>query len=62
MTRKNEEAKYLRKSGYSLKRSKKHNIYENKEGAIIVVSSPPSCSYSFAKLKKRIKSLSLINE
>ncbi len=62
MIRKNEESKYLSKSGYFLKRSKKHNIWTNKEGAMIVASSTPSCSYSFAKLKKRIKSLSLINE
>lgn len=62
MIRKNEESRYLSKSGYSLKRSRNHNIWQNQEGEIIVTSSTPSCPYSFIKLKKRIKSLACINK
>ena len=44
--------------GFSLIRVKKHNIWKNELGKIIVASNSPSCPYTFIKLKRRAEKLS----
>ena len=57
MMRQKEISKMMYSYGFYLARSRKHNIWKNESGEIIVASSTPSCPFAFHKIRRRLEKL-----